>query len=80
MCNLVYIEYDGRIWVFDNKNGEDTDMFYDRCWFIIQHRERKNAKELANLYINKKYLGVSYNHDIEALLTESTSLGNSELQ
>lgn len=81
MCNLVHIDHDGRSWVFENKHSENTDMFYDRCWFIIQHHNktdysRKTLENIASLWINKKYLGISYCSKMEELL--STFARNSE--
>lgn len=52
-------------------------MFYDRCWFIIRNQEKNNTEilhRLADIYINKKYLGVAYDDVLEKQL--NTCVGN----
>lgn len=70
MCQLVHIEFAGRSWVFENTYHESNEEFYDRCWFIVHNHDKNESsiKYYADLYINKKYLGVTYPDAIENAL------------
>jgi hypothetical protein len=70
----MYIEKDGDIIFFDGSTMKDMDQkstFIERCWFIAQRMKYRTIEQLklyANLWIQKKMLGVTYSDDIEKQL------------
>lgn len=65
------INYNGMLYLFDKNPNITHHVFYDRCWFVAKSEPKnegdKLVKEsLADIYINMRYLGCSYNKQIEA--------------
>ena len=64
------IQYNGIIYRFDKELGLSSNQFFEKCW-VISKQEPKNtieyekAEQLANIYINKKYLKCKYSENIE---------------
>lgn len=71
----MYIENQGTMMFFvaDPDCTEKKDIFISKCWYISQRIVKENSDiktdiALADVWINKKMLGVSYADDIEKLL------------
>ena len=60
---MLCTTYKGRLYIF--KTSEYTsynkEMMYEHMWYIIKNRDQPNVNENALIYINTKYLSVSYN-------------------
>lgn len=66
---MIYeIEFEGVSFFIENITNEPLNIFYDRAHFISKYlKENKDiniAKNLANIYINVKYLNCKYPHNI----------------
>jgi hypothetical protein len=62
---MIYeIEFEGVSFFMENIINEPLNIFYDRYYFISRYiKENKDiniAKNLANIYINVKYLNCKY--------------------
>jgi hypothetical protein len=62
---LLYVSFKGRMFVFKNVSNMDDRMFHDKCWYMIR---TSSSEFLADVWVNKKYLGVTYPEHIEKLL------------
>ena len=65
MYYMIYeIEYEGVSFFIENIRNEPLNIFYDRYIFICKYLKENNnikiAKNLANIYINCKYLNCKY--------------------
>lgn len=76
--NINLIEYNGNHYFFKNLHNETTDMFFDRCWFIVKNIEKFKDRELLEkislCWINHKYLGVTYSNEIMRYITSANSI------
>ena len=68
------IVYNGKLYVFDKNINQREDIFYDRCWYIaksnsLTEEDIDKNKQLADIYINMKYLGCRYSKRIEQQIT-----------
>lgn len=70
---MQIITYNGNLYVFNETDYDivalTDEMFISRCWFIAKNIHKYKNKvcyleTLANVWINVKYLGVSYDADI----------------
>lgn len=61
-----HIEYKGVSYAFKNEQGEDQKRFHDRCWFLVLYPDKR---DLVEMYLNKKYYGVTYSAEIEKSLS-----------
>lgn len=75
---ILYIEHNGVSYKFVNTDGQDSQVFNDKCWFIIRNKKVDNVEALAELWVNKKHLGVTYPPSVEALLSPNTFAGSSQ--
>lgn len=64
----VYIEHNGHIYFFKNTKSENSTMFMDKCWFIVKHQGIPYVEQIADVWVNKKYLKVTYPEHIEKML------------
>lgn len=63
------IIYQGQLFKFENINNELDTNFINRCWFIVKNKHNFNnnyeyLEKLSHIWVNIKYLGVSYDIDI----------------
>lgn len=75
MTKMHVIHYNGNIFVFHNKNDELTHMFIDRSWFIAKNYKNFTnqfdyLQNLSEIYINTRYLKVTYDQNIMDELTK----------
>lgn len=77
----MYIENDGQMVFFDGgaSTHDDTNKhtFVQRCWFIAKRMKHMTIDSLylyANIWIQKKNLGVVYTDDIEKQLHQVVQL------
>jgi hypothetical protein len=65
---MYEIEFEGVSFFIGNIMNEPLNMFYDRYYFISRYlkenKDIKVAKNLANIYINVKYLNCKYSQYI----------------
>jgi len=64
------IIHNGKLFLFDKDNSQTNEIFYDKSWFIAKQENNTNEdnihnKQLANIYINMKYLGCRYSKNVE---------------
>jgi hypothetical protein len=63
------IEYQEKLYKFENLVNELEDHFINRCWFIVKniHNFKNNyiyLEKLSYIWVNIKYLNVSYESNI----------------
>ncbi len=66
---MIYeINFEGVSFFIENTRNEPLNIFYDRNIFICRYLKENNninlAKNLANIYINYKYLQCKYPYPI----------------
>lgn len=63
------ITHQGELYKFENINNELDDRFIERCWFIVKNiinykDNYEYLEKLSHIWINIKYLSVSYDDGI----------------
>lgn len=75
---MICIVHEGNQYVFENTQGEDDKMFYDRCQFLAKNKNVYGTAEeleaMSHLWVQKKYLQVSYEDNMEDMLSVSKSI------
>lgn len=64
----VYIEHNGKGYHFQNDKDENAKLFMARCWCIVKNSHIPNIRQIADIWMNKKYLKVTYPDNIETML------------
>lgn len=62
------IQYNGKHYVFYNLRNESEMMFQERTWIIVKNIHKfaslSDLEALSFIWINHKFLGVTYDEDI----------------
>ena len=64
------IEYEGFQYIFYNTLNEKKNMFIDRTWFMVKNINNFDyvyLEKLSFIWVNMKYLGVTYDANIPDL-------------
>jgi hypothetical protein len=66
---MYIITYQDELYKFENITNELEDRFIERCWFIVKNiinykHNYEYLEKLSHIWINIKYLSVSYDDDI----------------
>ena len=65
------ITHQGKMYIFKKNDEEHDEMFIDRCWFIVRNIKKRDLKQLtclSHIWVNHKYLNVTYTPEIMDLI------------
>ena len=73
------LQYNDKIYIFNNNKSEPYKFYNERNWFIIKNLEKfennlSYLEKLSYIWINHKYLGVTYNKDIMDIINSCNDL------
>lgn len=75
---MIHLVWEGRQYVFQNEDQEEEKMFHDRCMFCVKNQDVYTSKAelvaMSHLWVQKKYLQVSYDDTVERQLQKAKSI------
>lgn len=71
MSEACVIDFNGKRYVFYNRNEEPRQYFIERCWFKVKYSKSDceiPLESLSHIWINQKYRGIMYDNKINMIL------------
>ena len=58
--DIVVIDYKGTLHTFCRPRNVSSNIYQDKCWFIVKNISEANIDTYADMYVSWKYNGCEY--------------------